>query len=328
MAVQRLALTRNHVGRYVAAACGLVALALFYQPWVSATLPGVGEQTLSGLHLAEGEAAQRVDRALFGSLAAGGTGAPSDSSGQAAGQAAPGAGASVGGLVMPTRIPTVAAGGAGAAGAAGAAGSGLATGGLVLPTRIPTVTPPASGQFSTGSAPAPAGAASGASGATGGQLAGGGAANTVLEAGRQITREQGPDRLPQFPLYLMPLAGLGLAAFSIIWDRLYEPRDRLFGRLWTLLLAYGGMLGAGYVLVKSVTAAAGNDLLGPGEVTGAAGALWGVFIAFLLGAISITIAWLSPAPAPPERYVRPAEGAVGPGPAADAAGRAAATSSA
>jgi hypothetical protein len=162
---------------------------------------------------------------------------------------------------------------------------------LALPTRIPTVTPLPSGQLSGG---------------TGGQLAGGGAANVVLEIGRQVAREKEPDRLPQFQLFLVPLAALGLIAFPVVWERLYESRDRFFGKVWTLLLAYGGVLGVGYVLFMVSTAVAANDLLAPGEVKAAEWPLWGAFFAFLAAAVSITIAWLSPAPPPPERYARPA----------------------
>jgi hypothetical protein len=299
---QRLALTRNHIARYIAAACGVVAMLLFYQPWVSAKLPNIGDEALTGLSLARGEAADRVDQASFAALqpgtvpgASGASGASGAASGAAAGAGgltlptrvptvAAGAGASSGGLTLPTRVPTVAP-------ATGGAGSGAASsaGGLTLPTRIPTVAP--------GAQPAPATGQS-----TSGQLAGGGAAGTVLEAGRAIAREAEPDRLPQFPLYLVPLAGLGLAAFAVIWDRLREPRDRFFGKLWTILLSFGGALGTGWMLYKAATAAPGNDLIGPGEVTGPEWALWAIFLSFLLGAISIAIAWLSPAPPPPDLF--------------------------
>ena len=69
----RLTLDRNHIGRYLAALFGAVALICFYQPWVTGTLPAVGESTLTGLELASGAASERVDQAAFGQGAAGGS---------------------------------------------------------------------------------------------------------------------------------------------------------------------------------------------------------------------------------------------------------------
>ncbi|HEX2186785.1 MAG TPA: hypothetical protein VHN78_14905, partial [Chloroflexota bacterium] len=113
-------LDRVDAGRYLAALAGVVALLCFYAPWVAASLPGAGEGVLSGAELAGGAAAQRA--------------------GSSAGDAAarPGAGAASGGLVLPTRQPTVTP--AGQAAGAGGAQAGAA-GGLVLPTRLPTVAP-------------------------------------------------------------------------------------------------------------------------------------------------------------------------------------------
>src|SRR5947209_6212736 len=111
MQVTRPLLDQNRVGRYLAALFGVVALVCFYQPWVSASLPAIGESTLTGVAIARGEASARVDEASFGkgsafaAASAGGTGA-----GTGAGAAA---GLSSGGLTLPTRQPTVAAGAAG-----------------------------------------------------------------------------------------------------------------------------------------------------------------------------------------------------------------------
>jgi hypothetical protein len=291
-----LTLTRNQLARYVAAVFGIVALVLFYQPWVSGTVPGVGAQALTGLELARGDAAARADQALFG------VGSAALAAGSGTGAAAGGAAASSGGLALPTRQPTAVtggpAGGFGSSSAAvGGAGAGASLGGLALPTRIATVTPLPSGQLGAGTGN-PAGAL------IGGQLAGGGTANVVLEIGRQVERQKEPDRLPQFPLYFVPLAALGLATFPVVWDRLYESRDRFFGKVWTLLLAYGGAFGTGYVLFMVSTAVAANDLLGPGEAKGVEWPLWGAFLAFVAATVSITVAWLSPAPPPRNRYAR------------------------
>jgi hypothetical protein len=112
--------------------------------------------------------------------------------------------------------------------------------------------------------------------------------------------------LPQNLLYLIPLAGLGVAAFSVFWDRLTDARDRSAGRLWTLLLAYGGTLLSGFVLYRVATALPENVLVGQGvgSVVAPAPALWGVFLGFLFSAVCLTVAWLSPAPPPPDPYWR------------------------
>src|SRR5439155_9224672 len=128
MQALRPALDRNHLGRYLAALFGVVALVCFYQPWVSATLPAIGESTLTGLDLARGAASERVDQAAFGRGAAAGTANDARS------------GVASGGLTLPTRVPTFAAGGG-------------TLGGLTLPTRIPTVGPGGSIGFSAGAAP-------------------------------------------------------------------------------------------------------------------------------------------------------------------------------
>ena len=118
----------------------------------------------------------------------------------------------------------------------------------------------------------------------------------------------------------MPLAALGIAGFSLAWDRLSDPRDRRYGKIWTLLLSIGGTLGVGNVLYRVATARPGNSLIGPGVggVTAAEPALWGVFLAFLLSAVCLILAWLSPAPPPPDPYWRaraPAPPSASPDPA-------------
>jgi hypothetical protein len=82
-----------------------------------------------------------------------------------------------------------------------------------------------------------------------------------------------------------------LAIFAAIWDRLGDPRDRLFGKLWTIILSAGGTLVVGYVFFKVATAPSSNNLLAPGA---AMGAQWGLLVAlaaFLLSAVSLAVAW-------------------------------------
>jgi hypothetical protein len=264
-----LPLTPNQIGRYVAALFGLIALGCFYQPWVSASLPNVGESVLTGMEIARGEAAERVDAA---SAPAGVRPGPGATSAPVAGGAA--SGATSGGLTLPTRVPTVAAG-------AGASG------GLVLPTRIATAGPGAPGE-GAGVALATAAAATREAFSTA-QARGGAAATT-------FTVERAPDKLPTLSLYLVPLAAAGLAIFAAIWDRLREPRDRLYGKIWTILLAAGGALGVGSVLYKIATAPSTNNLLAPGAVKAPLWGLWGTFLAFAIAAVSLAVAWLSPSP--------------------------------
>src|SRR5688572_739802 len=101
-----LALTRHQLLRYAAALCGLVALVLFYQPWVGVSLNAAGDTSLSGIELARGDASRRVNEAVFGGRTTGAT----------SGAAITGAG----GIVLPTRIPTVAPGGSSGASTGGA----------------------------------------------------------------------------------------------------------------------------------------------------------------------------------------------------------------
>jgi hypothetical protein len=260
----------------------VAALVCFYQPWVSASLPAVGESTLTGVAIARGDASARVDEASFGKNSAFAAGAASSAGAAGASTGAAAAGLSSGGLVLPTRQPTVAAGastGFSAPAAAPttapappAAAAGLSSGGLTLPTRVPTIAAGSSAGFS-----APTAAATVPS----------------LEIGRQI-EIQGPDTLPQTLLYGVPLAAAGVAIFSLIWGRLQDPRDRKYGRWWTVILSVGGTLGVGDVLYKVVTAPPKNDLLSPGTVQGAQWGLWGAFGAFLLCALCLAAAWTSP----------------------------------
>src|SRR5688572_18769269 len=262
--VQRL--TWNHAGRYAAALCGVAAVALFFQPWVTASLDGVGVRSLSGLQLARNQAQSLVDAAVFG----GGTGGQTDAAASGSGTTSA---AASGGLVLPTRVPTVVPGGQPGQVPAGQAQSAAAAsaGGLVLPTRVPTVAP--------------------------------GRSAPVLPAAQAPSQDTAatpavapaePETLPQFALHFLLAAALGLAIFPVVWERQRTSRDRRFGLLWTVVVSYGGALWAASLLRTVVTAPPGNVLIGPGVggVTGATPALWGMTAAFTLGALCLTIAWL------------------------------------
>lgn len=255
---------RTRPGRYAAAAFAVLALLCFYAPWISASLPGASPAPLSGADLARGAAA---GRAGAGSTGARGLTLPTRI-------ATPGMGAGdlvSGDLVLPTRIPTPADGGQeSASGPGGASALPTAVADPLLPTRQPS-----------GPAVATAAAATVV------------AIQTAQASGARPTApaESPPDRLPGTLLYGVPLAAAGVAVFSTIWGRLREARDRLYGQLWTVLLASGGAFGVGYVLLRVATAPRPNDLLGPGEVQGAEWGLWGALLAFLLCSLALGFAW-------------------------------------
>ena len=296
-------LDRNHLGRYVAALFGVVALVCFYQPWVTGTLPAVGESTFTGLELARGDASDRVDEANARTGGAGAVGAgsglvlPTRIATAAAGGPAVPAFSGASDLALPTRIPTV------AANTASGAGSGVAgAGGLTLPTRLPTVSPaaPAAGSAAALALPTrqPAGAEIATVAAATAQAVQTARAGGETRGAAPVAPSQPaePERLPRLPLYVVPVAAAGLAIFSAIWHRLSDPRDRLFGKWWTVLLSWGGTLGVGYVLYKVATAPASNDLLAPGAARQPLWGLWGTFTGFLLSALILGVAWLRPIP--------------------------------
>jgi len=273
----------NQISRVLAALFGALALIGFFQPWVSASLPGIGESVFTGREIAGGSAADRVDAASVSLVGVGGAGAGGGSLGGLVlptRQPTTVPGASAGGLVLPTRIATAAP--APAAGGA-AAGAGAAVGGLVLPTRIATAAP---------------GTGSGAGVVVATAAAATAQAFSTAQAGGQAVRattaqESAPDRLPNLPLYLVPLAAAGLAIFAALWGRFTDPKDRLYGKVWTILLAAGGALGVGSVLYKVVTAQAANNLLAPGDVTAAMWGIWATFLGFLLAGCCLVVAWLA-----------------------------------
>lgn len=284
---ERFTITRNLVGRIIAAVCGVLVIALFYQPWLTARLAGIGDVPFTGSDLTHADTQLRVDLALRAARA---QAAPVAGASGAIPAARPAAPAASGGLTLPTRIPTVVAGGV-------APVAPAASGGLSLPTRIPTVVPGAA-------APAAAPAASGgltlptriptvAPGSAASQPQGA-PASTGFGNGPQIgvqVKSVQPDRFPTTLLSIMPWVGLALAAFSLVWDRLTDRRDRLFGIWWTVLLAFGGAIWTGILLAKAVQAPIGNDLLGPGEILAANWGLWAIFLAFLIASVALAVAW-------------------------------------
>ena len=271
--LSRTAASRPQIARFATSLAGAIALLCFYQPWVSASLPAAGESTLTGMDLANGAAARRVNAAIFSSR--GGTGAT-----PVPGAAVVGAG----GLTLPARLPTLVPGGV-----APPSGSGAGTSSdLVLPTRIPTVSAGGSaGATIGGPTTVPPGVAIATAAAATAQASSGRASTAAV-----VTEVQ-PDHLPQTLLYFVPLAAVGLAVFAAIWDRLREQRDRVFGKWWTIVLSAGGTLSVGYVLYKAMTATGSNDLLAPGTVKGPQWGLWGAFFAFLLSSLILAAAWMA-----------------------------------
>ena len=303
-APQGIALSRNHVLRYIAAAGGLISLLGFNQPWVRADLNSIGSTPLSGIELASNAAADRVDVAVFGGMtqsgaisgAAGGT--SSGTSSGAASSSGAGSAASTGGLTLPTRQPTA---------VTSSQGASQVIGGLTLPTRVPTA---AAG--SAGASQVVGGALSGAAAQATVQATATPLSNAALSSGVPIVAAEAalepppPDTLPKVSLYLVPLMALGIVAFSIIWDRLTDVGDRRNGKVWTLILSLGGTAWIGALLLKVLRAPADNVLIGPGVggVTGAEPALWATFLGFLLAAVCLVWAWLSPTPPAPDPYWR------------------------
>ena len=250
--------------------------------------------SLSGAELARGAAITRVNEAAVDASRNPAPGAGARPPPAPRPPARPGAG----GLTLPTRVPTVAAGGAPATGAAPAAARRGARRRRRRGRRRRRRAGPAHPRPHRRRRGAPAHRRG--AGAAGRLRRGPRGPRVPLPARRLRPRTSCPSSL----LYLIPLAGLGIAVFSLIWERLVDRRDRFAGRLWTLLLAYGGLLLTGYVLYKAATAQPGNVLLGAGAVVGLTPALWGVFLAFLFSAACLTVAWLSPAPPPPDPYWR------------------------
>lgn len=295
--------SRNQILRYIAAVAGLLALVSFYVPWVRADLTSIGSTSLTGLELARGDAASRVDVAVFGvsarAVGAAGTPAAGAGSGASAGAGSAAGAGSLGGLTLPTRQPTS---------AAGSQGASQVIGGLTLPTRQPTAAAASAGASQLLSAPPAAAQGSPTVGiATATPIVNAALSGGVpIEAAVLAPEPPAPETLPKVSLYLVPFLGLGIVGFSLIWHRLTDVRDRRAGKAWTLILSVGGAAWVGYVLARVLTAPVGNSLIAPGlgGVTGAEPGLWLAFAGFLVAAVCLILAWLSPTPPPPDPYWR------------------------
>lgn len=293
--------------RFIAVGGGLIGLALFYQPWVGGKIPGVGDVALTGEALAQGRARDLADAASI-----------PPPRGQSAGGAAV-APAPAGGLTLPTRVPTFAPGSQGQGGLSVPSQPTTvpaAAGGMTLPTRVPTFAPgaqaPGSLSMPAQLTPTPAGAGAGTGGITlptrVPTFAPGALAPTTLPSAAERAAISGtpqptptaepariePAQLPKLTLYVVPLAGAGLAIFSVIIPRLRDSRDRLFGKWWTVILGIVGAVATGSV-VTTVGQAAGssNNLLAPGQATDVLWGAWASLLAFAGSTVSIAWTWLA-----------------------------------
>lgn len=274
--------------RALAIVGGVIGLALFYQPWVSGNVSNVGPVSISGLGLAQEIAREMSDAASISPVTRPG-----------AAPAAPGQAVAVGGLVLPTRIPTVAPGASGA-GAAGAAAPAVS--GLVLPTRIPTAVPaapvaPAAGGDLVLPTRQPAGVVIATQAAATAQAAQTAQAGVPLGVAAQSSGVRpgsiadDPPQLPALTLYSVPFAGAGIAIFGAIYGWMGDPKDRRNARLWTVLFAVIGALATANVSFVVATAPKANVLLGAGEATGVLWALWASIAAFTVAGISFFATW-------------------------------------
>ena len=279
--------------RVVAVVCGVLGLGLFYQPWVEGKLAGIASPVaLTGLDLAAGRTRDLVDaasapppRVLI--AAPGGAPAPAP------------APAVSGGLALPTRVPTF---------APGAQGSGLSmpaattptppsaptsapvvSGGLTLPTRVPTFAPgavaptPATRPIST-----PGGAPGGSAGTGGSSLA-------AAALGATSAMKPPVEQLPKLTLYVVPVAGAGIAVFTATFGMLRDPRDRRFAKWWTVLFGLIGAWASGTVVTTVGGSPAANDLLAPGQAMSVMWAAWGSVASFATSAIILAWTWISAA---------------------------------
>lgn len=271
--------------RTIAIAAGLLGTMMFYQPWIGGTVPGVGAVTFSADDLANGRARTLADAASAPPPRAG--------SGGAAGAATTRPELS-GGLALPTRVPTFAPGAIApttmpSAGERATAGAAIATptaplpGGLTLPTRVPTFAPGSSAPTTMPSAAERAALVTPASGVS---------AAVAATATMTPPSPPPPKTLPKLTLFIVPLAGLGLAIFTAIHARLRDPRDLTFSRWWTVLLGAIGTYSTWNVISIITSASEPNNLLDPGQASVALWGAWGSMAAFAIGTISAATAWL------------------------------------
>ncbi len=272
----------NDATRMMAIAAGLLGAIMFYQPWVGGTVPGVGAVTFSADDLANGRARSLADNAS----------APPRRPGSSGAAVAPDARPAVsGGLALPTRVPTFAPGAVApttmpsAAERTALANATTPTpppvGGLTLPTRVPTFAP---GSIAPTTMPSAAERA--ALAAAGGNTA------PQATATKVPPQPQAPATLPKLTLFVVPLAGLGLAVFTAIHSRLRDPRDITFSKWWTVLLGTVGTLSTWNVIATVTGTSVPNNLLDPGEASVALWGAWGSMAAFAIGTISAATAWL------------------------------------
>ncbi|MSQ43426.1 MAG: hypothetical protein EXR45_04365 [Chloroflexi bacterium] len=271
--------------RTIAVVAGLLAAVMFYQPWVGGKVPGVGAVTLSADDLANGRARTIADAASAPPPRAGSSGAPG----------APTTRPEVsGGLALPTRVPTFAPGAVApttmpsAAERTAAANVTTPTpppvGGLSLPTRVPTFAP---GSIAPTTMPSAAERTALATPAAGGNAA------PAETATRTPAAPPPPATLPKLTLFIVPLAGLGLAVFTAIHARLRDPRDITFSKWWTVLLGTVGTYATWNVIATITGTTVPNNLLDPGEATETLWGAWCSLAAFAVGTISSATAWLS-----------------------------------
>jgi len=309
--------------RTIAVAAGLLGAVMFYQPWVSGTVPGVGVVSLSGYDLAQGRAQTIADEAsappprTSGGSTSGAAPAPASGAGslamptrvptfapgsQGAGSlsapAAPPASGGAGGLTLPTRVPTFAPGSQ-APGSLSAPGApttvatpappapAAASGGLALPTRVPTFAPGSQAPGSLSAPAAPTVAATTAAGTT---------APGVVATPLPIIERIEPAQLPKLTLYAVPLAGGGITIFTGVFGILRDPRDRRFARIWTILLGLLGIWTSSSVIWTIADATSPNNLLAPGEATAPLWAAWTCLVAFIAGTVALALAWTAREP--------------------------------
>ena len=274
--------------RTIAVAAGLLGAVMFYQPWVSGTVPGVGVVSLSGYDLAQGRAQTIADEA---------SAPPPRTSGGSTSGAAPAPASGAGGLAMPTRVPTFAPGsqGAGSLSAPGAPTTvatpapppPAASGGLALPTRVPTFAPGSQAPGSLSAPATPTVAATTAAGTT---------APGVVPTPLPIIERIEPAQLPKLTLYAVPLAGGGITIFTGVFGILRDPRDRRFARIWTILLGLLGIWTSSSVIWTIADATSPNNLLAPGEATAPLWAAWTCLVAFIAGTVALALAWTAREP--------------------------------